>query len=689
MAADETDIPRQAPRGSLEEKLDNALANLEQARPFAKSRYQGPVLELAGRLIGKPDGLAYLYSLAPRLDAGGLFIGTDWATPAILLPALVRNTLEQGQKPTVVLECLSQLRLLAVANGDYASPTVSAEQARHFLTQVLALNLDCLFGATDESLRVRLGALGPAADDLFRFLLEHIGYEDILGSLIDEIWRLLAQRPIQVADIKAMVTRIAVVISEGGGDIGEARLGADRLISALFGPTQGCQDDPGLAAYQTRLEAMDHPALQQEAYGFARAMHDTGLVSDYHALFLRWLPGKAHTALIPDALGLSSTGLDVVRSYQDLIHRLIEEAVHPQTAQAVYGLAMLLERGILYASPIAPALWRQIGLRLSARAEETLAAAFGPEQPPRVHLLAGVISLLGQPLGVGQGNNPTCQSARAISLWAYNDPDYLLHLVAQAARFDGILMHFEGQPIASADLPVRGMLLDIDPVSVLLVPYLDQVYHEMGRLCAERVEDPHRWVNPEFHGWWVGREFLIAVDVASGALKDYETYLTRFYASYHPYYNGNQPVIHPQPAGIAVTDSNARFVGWHAITLIRVALDQEKVMRVYFYNPNNDSGQDWGNGVVVSTQGHGERYGEASLPFPELASRLYIYHEDPVAQTGDVSLPADELEAVKSMAIASWASDRVPPTPPTCGPLGDATPVGRKATPRASSSGWS
>jgi len=620
MAADETTTASEAVDDLLREKLENALVNLERARPFAKPRYQGQVLELAGRLMGRPGGLAQLYRQAPRLDAAGLFAGTDWADPPMLIPGLVRGTLENGQKNTVVLDSLSHLRLLAVANGDYASAAVSAVQARHFLTQVLALNLDRLFGAADESLRVRLGPLGQSVGELFRFLLEHIGYENILASLIGEIWRILTQRPIQLAPVKAMVTQIAVALSQGVGDIGEARLGADRLISALFGPTQGCLDDPGLDPYLGRLEAMDYPALQQEAYGFARAMHDTGLVSDYHALFLRWLPANDQAALIPDALGLSSTGLDALRSYQDLVHRLIDEAVHPRTAQAVYGLAMLLERGILYASPIAPALWRQIGLRLSARAEATLAAAFGADPSPRVHLLAGVISLLGQPLGVGQCNNPTCQSARAISMWSYNDPDYLLHLVAQAARYDGIRMHFEGRSIVSTDLPeglARGVSLDTDPVSVLLVPHLDRVYNEMGRLCAERGEDPHRWINPEFHGWWVGREFLIAVDVASGSLKDYDDYLAQFYASYHPLYNGNQPVIHPQPAGIAITDSNARFVGWHAITLIRVALDQEELMRVYFYNPNNDSGQDWGNGVVVSTQGHGERYGEASLPFPQ------------------------------------------------------------------------
>ncbi|MBN2702166.1 MAG: hypothetical protein ACPW60_01125 [Methylohalobius sp. ZOD2] len=670
-----------AQRRLLDEKLEHALVALEEARPFAKFRHQHAVLELAGRMMGQPGGLERLYQLAPRMDIAGLFTGTDWDDPSALLPSLVRNTLEQGAKATVVLDCMSHLRLLAVANGACTHPGISAESARHFLIQVLALNLSRLFGVPEETLRVRLGSLGEAVEALFRYMLAQIGFEDILGNLMEEIWRILAQRPIQVDHVKAMVTQIAVTLSQGVGDIGDARLGADRLISALFGPTQGCLDDPGVEAYRARLETMDFSTLQQEAYGFARAMHDTGLVSDYHATFLRWLLANDQTSLIADALGLSSTGLDVLRSYQNLVHRLIEEAIYPQTAQTIYGLAMLLERGILYAPPIAPGLWRQIGLRLSARNEANLTAVFGDALPSRVRLLAGVISLLGQPLGIGQGNNPTCQSARALSMWSYNDPDYLLHLIAQAARFDRILMHFEGRPIASAELPAglaRSLPLDTDPVSVVLVPHLDRIYNEMGRLCKTRDQDPHRWINPEFHGWWVGREFLIAVDVTTGTLKNYDAYLAHFYQSYHPYYNGNQPVIHPQPAGIAVTDSAARFVGWHAITLIRVALDQESVMRVYFYNPNNDSGQDWGNGVVVSTHGHGERFGEASLPFAQLASRLYIFHDDPVEEAGSLPVPLEELEAAKAMALASWAAGRVPLTAPP-NPLpgttdGEATP---------------
>jgi hypothetical protein len=274
-----------------------------------------------------------------------------------------------------------------------------------------------------------------------------------------------------------------------------------------------------------------------------------------------------------------------------------------------------------------------------------------------------VLSMLGLPLGIGQGDNPTCQSARALSMWAYNDPDYLLQMVTWAARDDEIVMHFEGQPISSKDSAsgvATTLPTDLDPVSLLVVPLLDRIYAEMGRRCADRPGDPHRWVNPEFHGWWASRGFHINVDVASGQLIDLDAFIRDFYAGYHPSYNGNQPLVHPQPAGVAVTDSAARYIGWHAITILRAAPDPEGVMRVYFYNPNNDSGQDWGDGVVVGTAGNGERFGEGSLPFDQFASRLYIYHVDPFERGAPELVPDTEIEQVIGYVRRSWGADRLP-----------------------------
>lgn len=645
-------------------KFDDAVRLLSQAPAFSKPAKLPRVLDTARRVLMQAGGCAALEQRAADFESAGIFAGSDWETPQYLIPTLTTYSLKSADANVVVIEALSELRLLAVAKGDYSHPLISQEQAHHYLTQVMAINLWLLFNAPSEAERETQGRLANISRHLFQHLAERIGYEYVIDQLIDEIWRILKQRPIQVDAIKQMITQIALCQANPEIDLGASGHGADRLVSSLYGPTQACREDPGIDIYRARLERMDNATLQAESTGFARAMHDTGLVSPYHAVLLRYLLEEGDH-LLSEALGLSSTGRDCLLCYRELVHALIRSGVYPATAQAVYGLALLLERGILYQPPVAPAMWRQLNLQLSEWAEARLSLAYGEVASPRARLIEGVLCMLGLPLGVGQGNNPTCQSARALSMWAYNDPDYLLQMVTWAARDDEIIMHFEGQPISSnesvsgvaAELP-----MDLDPVSLIVVPHLDRIYAEMGRRCIGREGDPHRWVNPEFHGWWSGRGFSINVDVATGKLCEVDTFVRHFYASYHPYYNGNQPLIHPQPAGIAVTDSAARFIGWHAITILRASLDPNDVMRIYFYNPNNDSGQDWGDGVKVSTSGNGERFGEASLPFEQFTSRLYIYHYDPLERGELATVTDEELERVKGFLHRSWGATRLPST---------------------------
>ncbi|MDP4531575.1 hypothetical protein Q9252_05410 [Marinobacter salarius] len=645
----------------LVQRLDDAIAALDESRDFAKLGKLPRLFDIVRRVLLQPEGCLAIEQRAERLEKAGVFLGTDWADPSILLPSLTTFSLQSPQADTVIIEGLSELRLLAVARGEYLHESMSAEQAHHYLTQVLAINLNMLFGEAGEAEREQ-GKLALVSRAVVQHVATQIGYEHVIDQLIEEIWRILQQRPIQVSSVRQMITQIALCRIDPNVDLGGAGQGAERLISSLYGPTQACREDPGIPVYQERLQSMDAVALQSEATGFARSMHDTGLVSPYHATFVRHIL-ESQDALLTEALGLSSTGRDCLLCYKDLVHELINEGVYPETAQGLYGLALMLERGILYQPPLAPALWRQARLSICPHARERIRLAYGYQPQPQAWLLQGVLNMLGQPLGVGQGNNPTCQSARALSMWAYNDPDYLLQMVAWAARDNEIIMHFEGRPVSSSGSQggvASEVTLDLDPVSLVVVPHLDRIYAEMGRLCTDRQGDPHQWVNPEFHGWSAGRGFRINVDVATGHLEDLDTFLRHFYASYHPYYNGNQPLIHPQPAGVAVTDSAARFIGWHAITILRVTLDPEEVMRVYFFNPNNDSGQNWGDDVVVSTSRKGERFGEASLPFEQFASRLYIFHFDPLERGEPADVGEEELERVISRVHRSWGRDRLP-----------------------------
>ncbi|WP_143526177.1 hypothetical protein [Roseivivax lentus] len=641
--------------------LDVALDRLDRSRPFSKMSNQRPVLDVLSRMMAAEGGLDAILARAPDLDRAGLFAGSDWDAPNALLPQLSGQTLEGEDRLLAALEVASVMRFLAVAMGEAQHPALQQDHARHFLTQLLALNLRRFFDFSDEASR----AAGPRAEitaRVLRMIADRIGLQDVLGQMVHEIWRILEQRPVQMGPVKDMITQIAIVLAREHSPSGPERLGAERLVSALFGPTGESRDDPGIDAYVARLDHLDEVALSREAMGFARSMHDTGLVSDYHAGFLVWALDYPDRPFVPEALGLGSTGSNCWQQFQGLIADLIRMSVTPATAQAVYGLAQLLERGVLHAPPIAPALRRAMTIDFAPAVSDRLALGFGPKIDPHSLMIAGILDVLGKPLGVGQGANPTCQSARALSMWALNDPDFLLHLVVQAAEAETVVMHFEGHRISSADLPM-GLAgagpIDADPVSVLLVPHLDRIYAEMGRLCAGRGGDPHRWINPEFHGWWVARDCAVAVDVATGKLDDYERFVARFHESYHPEYNGDRPLIHPQPAGIAFTDPTGAFIGWHAITILRVAPGRTGEMRVYFYNPNNDSGQDWGHGLTVTTSGNGERHGEGSLPFEEFASRLYLFHDQPHRTERLKAVPPEVIARIRDMAVESWAKTRV------------------------------
>lgn len=643
-----------------QEKLDAAVASLAATNAVAGVSPVFDVLEAARALMLADGGMDALYQRVPALEAAGLFRGSDWDHPQTLAPSVAARTVRQGEPVAALVEILSQIRLLAVARGDYQHPSTSPEHAHHFLAQVMAMNLDLVASDLQEGDRLRPDGLGYAVRNLYHYLLLHLGYENLLQHLVAEVWRVLAQRPIQVAGVKHMVTQISACLHSANELTGEAGDDALQLVSAVFSPTQASRDDPGLDAYAGRIAAMDDATLLQEAIAFAQAMHRTGLVSPYMPGFIRYLRSRWN-ALIPTALGLSQTGADAFQCYPALIHKLIDEALFVETSQAAYGLAMMLERGILYSPPVAPSLWRQVRLCLSAAASEKIAAVFGSGRSPECFLLADVLNLLGLPLGVGQGNYPTCQSTRALSMWAYGEPAELLRIVAWAARDDEVVIRFEGDSISSRELGT-GLAteppVEVDAVSLVTVPHLDRIYFEMGRRSAGRGEDPHKWVNAEFHGDQVGLGFRIAVDVFTGGLKDFEGFIRDFYAAYHPFYNGDIPVINPQPAGIAVTDSAARFLGWHAITIQRLAIDPSLTMRVYFFNPNNDSGQDWGQGILTSTQGHGELYGEASLPVAEFASRLYVFHYDPLEKGDPTTVPLDEVQRAMDLARDSWASGR-------------------------------
>ncbi|RFF27923.1 hypothetical protein DZK25_05490 [Wenzhouxiangella sp. 15181] len=644
----------------LGENFEHALESVARVTPIAKAGQLPRLFNATLRLLRRPGGAATLYAHAGRLDEAGVFEGSDWNHPERLQPELSRGSLT-GAADALSVEALSRLRMLAIAEGDYRHPLVSAEAARHFLQRSLVLNLDLLLGDHSEAGRSG-GGHHEAVQNLLSFELDRLGGTNLVEALVTEADHILEQRPIDVSGVRQLLEHIERLLRRT--DLSEETAALERgrlLLDASRGPTELSSTSPeaSVALFQ------ELPGAQQdgELAALGHSMNETGLVCPAHGAILRFLAESGSDEQLVLAMGLDPVGADSLDAFNALVRALIVEGVHPATAQCIVALSNLLDHGTLFFPPVPPALWRLTRLDPLPEVAAHLRKEFGHEDPPsgRSLLLAGVIGVLGLPLGVSQGNNPTCQSARAISLWAQIDPGFLLELVMWAARDDEIDLHFEGDLIRSSELS-EGLIEDfhteLDTVSLVLVPHLDKIYWEMGRRIVGRGEDGHRWINPEFHGWWVHRGFATTFDYASGAVNDFSGFIRQFHAAYHPRYNGGADLIYPQPAGIVATDPFGNFIGLHAIAIQRVALGPEGVMRVYFYNPNNEGRQDWGQGIVTSTRGHGEVPGESSLPFEQFCARLYVFHFNERELGDPDTVPEDTVDAIAGQVRTSWAAEK-------------------------------
>jgi hypothetical protein len=645
---------------AVRERFEYALDAMAAASSFTRAGHLSRLLVATLRLLACPGGAAAIHAHAHRLDAAGVFAGSDWDHPERLQPELARGSLT-GSEDAIAVEALSQLRLLAVACGQHAHPGIGAEAARDFLERSLVLNLDLLGEDYSEAGRFSpAGRHRAAVRALLAYELEQLGGAQVLEALIDEADRILQQRPIDVADVRRMLGHAERLLEREVPDSPQAGR-ARELLAAMRGPTE--LSAGSLEDYVDGVARLDDDARRRELAALGESLRRTGLACPAHALVLVDLAERGSRADLVEALGLDAIGTDSLEPNESLVRGLIAEAVRPETAQCILGLSHLLDRGILFFPPVAPALRRIMRLEPLAEVSEHLRGEFGHDDPPpaRSLLLAGVISVLGLPLGVSQGNNPTCQSARAISLWAQCDPGFLLEMITWAARDGEIDLHFEGSLIRSTELTeglVEDLHTDLDTVSLLLVPHLDKIYWEMGRRIVGRGEDGHRWINPEFHGWWVHRGFATTIDYSTGGVIDFTGFIRRFHAAYHPDYNNGTQLIYPQPAGVVATDAFGEFVGYHAIAIQRVDRDADDVMRVYFYNPNNEGRQDWGQGIVTSTLGHGEIPGESSLPFDQFCARLYVFHYNE-RELGDwQAVPEAAVAPIAALVRDGWASGR-------------------------------
>lgn len=538
-------------------------------------------------VLNEKDGLQTIYEKVSEWEQRGFFLGTVWEDPRHLKPSLVKGTLLAGGDG-MLFEIVSDLRLLAIANKLYLHPTFSSNEASEFLNQMIALNLDLLWIKETELNRLDSTRETLFANRLLLFITKHYQSPLILEHLIEEMNHLVQQRPIVTNKIEDYLAQVKVLVKEQK----EAPLSLQPFMPYIF---------PSLPLWkEASLSDIKEMAIQ-----YRQTIEQTGLVHDFHVDFLYFLL-KEHPHLLEHFLLLDEEAKTTFHAQFTLIISLLNASVTYETKQTLYSVMCLLKRPI-WTDELIEHLQRV--LTISLKINQT-----------RTSVVSGLLQVLGQPLGLGQGGNPTCQSVRAISYWSQKHPIKLMTMYYELLETGKITMEFEGTLLSSDTLQQRTLLdsVHIDDFSCLMVPHLDAIYLEMLTRASGRHRDPHQWVNAFFYGESVLEEF-------SDLFSDTH-FTTRFYEYYHPFYAPQVNKLLPQPVGITVFDASWQVLGAHAILIQRIEADPNGQIRVYFFNPNNDSLQTWAGNITTSVAGKGEIPGESSLVFEDFIRFLYAFH---------------------------------------------------------------
>lgn len=643
-----TEIPR-----PLADSFHEALEALAGSIPLRQEERKKKLLSVIDRVMEADGGCAFLYEYIPQLVEAGIFEGSMWKQADKLVPSLVSGTLKAGG-PTSIMEILSELRMLGLWKERLQEEHFSREQAFQFLKTTMVSNLDLIFPDGSEELRGLEAGTRQKLNQLFSFLLEHVSLGHIRERLAEEIEAICHQRPIVTDRVKHILATVEREIPLD--DTRPSDITLQKYIRAVFRPTDAAAERSP-EEYSDFLKETDADTIAGEARNAGRLMQQTGLVSPYHVWLIRKIAGQPE--LLKEALGLDESGRAELDKHQAFVEELIDKVLVADTARSCYGLAQLLNRSLLTHQPVKSGLQRL----LSTELHPDTAAALRKSRPkasikPVYVLVAECLGVLGQPLGIGQGWNPTCQSARGISLWSRHAPGKLLRMVETAAKTHDLTMRFEAQLLTASSLSLglaKTFDYNLDAVSVVLVPHLDKIYNRMMELASYRLEDPHKWVNPAMYGHWIPVGFLSAYDYMTNSIKNFEHFIRSFYITHHPEYNGGYNLAYPNPVGIFLTGANGDLLGFHAVSILRIAR-HEGEMRLYFLNPNNEGRQQWQSDIRPTVSGHGERPGESSLPFYQFASRMYAFHYSP-SDLNELS-NVDDAEVAKVMDIAknSWGT---------------------------------
>lgn len=578
-----------------------------------KRFFQQAVHEEAAAILKEQNGLEKLFQYAHLFDEAGVFMGRVWENVRKLDPSLVRGTLQAGGVIAAV-ETMSNLRILAIARGTYEHPEMSAQEANNFLTKVMALNLDLLLLKETEENRVMQLFKDKQLADILGFISNYCFSPLVFQSLYQEVDNLAIQRPI----VTDKILKVIASARKLAGCLADVDSGWVQYEKAVYYPSDLAAASK--TSYENNLKASNDALLVKEAEQLHDSMDRTGLVSLFHANYLTYI-NKKNPVLLQNLLTVNETARENLRLHFQFVSALISSAINVKTRRSIYGLMRLLQRDI-FTNEFISEFEKLMVVPIHKKIEHRLAEVTGLTKIAalRSHVISGMISILGQPLGIGQGFNPTCQSTRTLSYWSQKEPVMLLKMFNHFMEHGNITIDFEGKSISSnmlSHVPLEDED-HIDIISLLIIPHLDAIYLEMLNAARDRGQDLHKWINPALHIKGIWTEFS---DVYSDS-----DFTFRFYRHYHPV---NNPIVNeglPQPAGITIYNQSGLALGAHAVLIQRVCPDPFGCIRIYFYNPNNDSLQVWGNSIRTSITGNGELEGESSLPFEDFLYCLYAFH---------------------------------------------------------------
>jgi len=645
-----------------ENRFDQSLSEFAASSSLLREERKTRVLSQVEQLTQTPEGLSVLYQKIPALLDAEIFKDTPWAAPQHLVPSLVGGTLLSGY-PNTAMEVVSELRLLAIYEGTYQMEEFSSDEAGEFLKDLLVKHFDlAMEDFSEEAWDAYSKRTTQAIRLLFNRLLESIPLKELKSRLHSELENLAAQRPIVQTRMQDMLQIIDQKLALDPTEPIDANL--LRFVNAALHPTPNAANHSAAPRYRRFLTQSNKEQLAKEAEKMGETMMETSLVSPQHISLLQHLAETDQRELIGRALSLNAHGMAELDRHYEMAYQLITNFITLANPQAAFGLARVLQRNLLSRRITRNAIIRLLQINIHPDNARSLRKGnlTRYRATPIQILVSGILSVLGHPLGVRQGNNPTCQSARAISMWSRHAPGKLINLLIDATTTNNVIFRYEGQLLESKSIfegLIRQFDHKLDPVSIVLVPHLDKIYNEMMRLAAVKHfgKDPHVSVNPAFYGHWIQTGFKSVYNATLNAIDKYYDFVKTFYASFHPEFNGGYHMVYPVPIGIFITDSQAKMLGYHAISLLRVEPDPdvEGRFRTYFFNPNSEGKQNWGQGITPTVAGHGEHPGESSLPFDEFCSRVYAYHYNQL-QVGDKTdtITFDMIQPVVEFAKTSW-----------------------------------